>query len=760
MCLNADVVISSYRIYVTYFVTCAAGQSLKSEYQAQKMRYIIAISLLTLISVYGHISGAEMHYGDSIATDVQSGDAILHRGASGVGRAVRPHIDGSRTKYYDSINDLTGGEVKEVIVYGERNPFKEVIPSQTLTGEILEGLNSHSVADAVRYFSGVQLKDYGGVGGVKTLDIRSMGTNHLGVFYDGIQLGNAQNGQIDLGKFSLDNIESISLYNGQKSNIFQGARDFGSAGTIYITTRRPRFKDGRSTNLNITYRTGSFGLQNPSFRIEQRLSDAVTAAINAEFIYANGRYKFRYRRKMPDGTLAWDTTSTRRNGDIRSYRIEGTIYGNYRLSHWYLKMYFYDSERGIPGAIVNNVWKNSQRQWDRNFFTQGCWQHRFSDSFESRINAKYARDYMHYLNPDTTLMYINNKFYQDEVYVSSANCLNILPGWDADLSVDYQWNHLKSTLVNFSYPQRHTLMAALATSWRYGPLRAQASVLYTYVHDLSHAINNGIDKGVRTKNLSRFTPAVFVSYKPWQSEDLTFRAFYKRVFRMPTFNDLYYTDVGNVELRPEYATQYNVGSTWSRGFSSSVFRYMQISTDAYHNRISDKIIAVPKGTGQYRWMMMNIGRVRIYGIDVSGQAEIGLPADILLNIRLNYTYQRALDYSTPEDNIPPAGTYKGQIAYIPRHSGSVIGELRWRNLQLNYSFIYVGERYHNSSNIPANYELPWYTHDIAASYKFHLGRTQWKATLEVNNLFNQQYEVISNYPMPGRNYKVIIQFDI
>ena len=139
--------------------------------------------------------------------------------------------------------------IQNVIIYGRR-PYEDVIPAQELTGKQLEGLNSHSVADAVRYFAGVQLKDYGGVGGLKTVDIRSMGTNHMGVFYDGIQIGNAQNGQVDLGKFSLDNIEAISLYNGQRSNIFQSAKDFGSAGTIYLRTRRPKFSNGKRDNLN------------------------------------------------------------------------------------------------------------------------------------------------------------------------------------------------------------------------------------------------------------------------------------------------------------------------------------------------------------------------------------------------------------------------------------------------------------------------------------------------------------------------------
>lgn len=60
--------------------------------------------------------------------------------------------------------------------------FREVIPSQKLSGKELQKLNSHSVADALRYFSGVQLKDYGGVGGIKTVNIRSMGTNHMGYF--------------------------------------------------------------------------------------------------------------------------------------------------------------------------------------------------------------------------------------------------------------------------------------------------------------------------------------------------------------------------------------------------------------------------------------------------------------------------------------------------------------------------------------------------------------------------------------------------
>ena len=133
---------------------------------------------------------------------------------------------------------------------------------------------------------------------------------------------------------------------------------------------------------------------------------------------------------------------------------------------------------------------------------------------------------------------------------------------------------------------------------------------------------------------------------------------------------------------------------------------------------------------------------------------------LMLHVRGTYTLQDARDYSDPADNADAAGTYKGQIAYIPRHSFSITGDASWRLLKLNYSFIYVGERWDNSSNIPENYVQPWYTHDLSLTCRLPLRKHSASATLEVNNLFDQQYEVIRNYPMPGRNFRLILRFEI
>ncbi|MBQ1798207.1 MAG: TonB-dependent receptor [Muribaculaceae bacterium] len=658
----------------------------------------------------------------------------------------------AQTSRLDSMQYL-----QNVTVYGVK-PYAEVIPAQTLSGAKLEALSSHSVADAIRYFAGVQIKDYGGVGGLKTVDVRSMGSNHMGVFYDGIQLGNAQNGQVDLGRFSLDNIDEVALYNGQKSEIFQSARDFGTSGSIYLRTRRPQFAKGQTDHLLVTMRTGSFGLVNPSVRWEHKFSPHVSLSLNTEGTLASGKYHFRYRKFFSDGELAWDTTAVRRNGDVQALRAEASLFGTYDGSRWMGKLYYYVSERGIPGAIVNNVWKTAQRQWDRNFFAQGSYERKCSERYELRAQAKYARDYLRYLNPDTTLMLIDNKFWQDEIYLSTAHKVTLARDWDVNLAVDYQWNYLNSTQVNFVYPTRHSLLTALATAYTWRGFKAQASLLHTHIADRYTTRNDGTVLAHHRKRLDRFTPAVFVSYRPWAAHDLSFRAYYKTAFRMPTFNDLYYTDMGNVQLRPERAMQVNVGAQYQlfteRGFVASA----RLTADAYYNRITDKIVAIPTGSGQYRWMMMNIGEVRIRGIDLTAAVALRLPADIIAEFTLSYTHQHAQDYSDPTDR-GEAGSYHGQIAYVPWHNGSVATHLKWRDLDVNHSFIYVGERYHNSSNIPANYEQPWYTHDLSASYRFALRGTRYiKVTAEANNLFNQQYEVILNYPMPGRNYRVGVAF--
>ena len=653
--------------------------------------------------------------------------------------------------------------IDEVEVTARRNDRESIIPAQRLEGEQLQQLEVQSVADALRYFSGIQIKDYGGVGGIKTVDIRSMGSHHLGVFYDGIEIGNAQNGTVDLGKFSMENIEQLSLYNGQKCEMLQPAKDYGSAGTLYIRTRRPKFAEGRNFHLSATMKAGTFGLANPSLLYEQKITDNIHLSANAEYTYATGRYHFRIHKKTPDGQVAWDTTGIRQNGDVQAFRAEAGLFGYLPMGKWHVKGYYYQSNKGIPRAIVRNLWTSEQRQWDRNAFVQAGFQNAWDlpsrtngGNLALLLNAKYSNDYMRYLNPDTTLMYVDNRFWQQEVYLSAALRYAVFSWWDLSLSADYQWNTLDATMANFVQPSRHTGLTALATSFHYRWLRADASVLGTFVKDGIHRPTAEISKAA--ERFQRFTPAAFLSVQPWLKEQFFLRAFYKRTFRLPTFNDLYYTDMGNIALKPEDATQYDGGAEYSKEFRVDRVNlhglHLHLKADGYFNKIDNKIIAVPKGNSQYRWMMMNIGKVEVRGVDVNAGLRFRFAHDVILSMQGTYTFQKAQDMTDPSDLV----CYGGQISYIPWHSCSAIANIAWNGFAIHYAFIYVGERYHNSANILANYEQPWYTHDLSLSKLWDLPLGKLSTAVEINNLLNQQYNVILNYPMPGINGKLVIKY--
>ncbi|CAM3256185.1 TonB-dependent receptor [Empedobacter stercoris] len=621
---------------------------------------------------------------------------------------------------------------------------KTVVPVQELKGEQLQALNSHSVADAVRFFSGVQIKDYGGVGGFKTIDVRGMGTQHVGVFYDGIQLGNAQNGIVDLGKFSLDDMEVISLYNGQKSNIFQSAKDYASASAIYLETKKPIFRDNKSTNITLRYKLGSIQLINPSTRIEQKISDRLSAVLSAEYIKSNGEYKFRYRRNKLDGTKAYDTVATRKDGQIEAKRLELGLLGKGNQSNWNVKGYLYNSDRGLPAAIVRGRFGARGQTWiDRNYFVQGKYEKRIK-SFQTKLLAKFAYDYTHYIDTVSTIK-INNEYTQREVYFSWANLYSITDKWDVNVSTDYQFNNLDADLVNFSYPTRHTNLVAIASTYQVGQLTLQASLLGTFVKESVEMNTSAPDKNV-------WTPTIIANYKPFSNQDFNVRAYYKRIFRMPTLNDLYYTDIGYSNLKPEYTEQYNLGFTYSKN-SSSFIKNFTIQADGFYNEVKDKIIA--GFNGRFRATMMNLGFVKIRGLDVKLRSSFDI-GQVEFSPMLTYSFMKAQDFTNPEDTY-----YKDLIPYAPEHSGSFVLSAKYNTWNFNYSFIYVGERWDiNQDNIKYNRLNPWFTNDLGIHKSFKLNNISFKTSFELNNIMNQQYDIVLNYPMPGRQFKLILSANL
>ena len=393
---------------------------------------------------------------------------------------------------------------------------------------------------------------------------------------------------------------------------------------------------------------------------------------------------------------------------------------------------------------------HQDRQWDDNFFVQGSLQKDFTKWYSLLLNGKYAYDYLRYLSDprlDVTTMYVDNRYRQQEAYFSAAHRFKPFKWWELSLATDFQWNSLDADMRDFVYPMRWSAYGAAATAFEFGGFKLSASLLYIFVHDVLRSGSGRVDD---RHNLS---PSVIASWKPFRNTDLEFRAFYKKSYRMPTFNDLYYTFTGVSWLEPEETTQYDFGTTWSLIRRSGWFRGVDVQGDFYFNQVDNKIVAMPT-SNQFRWTMMNLGYVEILGTDIAAQGYFRLgPVDV--SPRVSYTFQRARDLSDPASEW-----YGGQVPYIPLHSCSVTVGAALRSWSLNYSFIYTGERYESVANIPENYSQPWYTHDVSLTKSFEFSGWELRATLLVNNILNQQYEVVQCYPMPGTNFMIKVNFII
>jgi len=634
-----------------------------------------------------------------------------------------------------------------ISIYGLKNSREigSTVPLQVLSAGELKRLNSLTVADATRFLSGVQLKDYGGIGGLKTIDVRSMGSNHTQVFLDGVVIGNAQNGQVDLGKYSLENIAEIELYNGDRPILLQPAKAYASASSMYLSSLMPQFADGKSTNIRLGYKNGSFGLLNPSLLFQKKLNHDVNATLSAEYIKANGRYKFR----LTDPN--YDTIAVRENADIEALRAEFMLNGKLANGDWRTHLYTYFSDRGLPNAVVGNRLNptapdKGERQEDRNIFLQSSYTKRYK-YYSFILNGKYAHDYTYYKNPNILKLEgpLENNYYQQEVYLSFANELFITPIWSVSLSGDWQWNKLNADLDDFAYPTRTTTLVAAATQLKTNRLTFQSSILATFLQDKTKFFASAGNK-------QEITPAASISWQPFAYPDFHLRAFYKNIFRMPTFNDLYYTAIGNTLLDPEYTNQFDLGLTFSKSYKGWL-KYVSMQTDVYYNNVKDKIVATP-ADNQFRWIMYNLDRVEVKGLDLILRSGWSPYKDLHVIVGLNYTYQEALNKTT-DNNGQEAFNRGEQIPYVPLHSGSVIVQTEIKNYFLNYSFIYTGERYSQAANRPENYLQPWYTHDLSIGKEIvSLKPYSIKISFEANNVLNQPYEVIRNFPMPGRNYRV------
>lgn len=609
-------------------------------------------------------------------------------------------------------------------------------PLQILNTEQINALSGNSVAEAVKIFSGVSLRDYGGTGGLKTVMIRSLGANHTGVFIDGMPVTDIASGQIDLGKLPLEGLEEISLSIGNSGTQPLPARSFASAGIINLRSIQPDFEQ-QKMHGNFKLKAGSFGLINPSLNISHKTGEKSWIDLTASMLKSKGDYPY-----IVDNGIAGSLTLNRSNSDITALAAHARYF--IRLSDssdLQAKIRVYDSDRGLPGAVVFYNPQSAQRLSNKDLVIN--LQHQYKGSKVSRLTStgwsgawlRYVDPY--YLGQEKPL---ENRYLQNEFYASHA--LGINPGkyLSTSTAADVLINTFSSNLYNNLNPLRFSLLVSGSISYKREITETSAGFLYSLIRDKN-------DSGYK-EDLSKFTPFASISLRLLKEPSLRFRLMYKQSFRMPTFNDLYYNLIGNLNLKPEDVQQLNAG------FLFALVRSNRFSingrTDFFFNEVNNKIIAVPT-QNLFVWSMRNIGKVQTKGMELQLDQHAQITKNLILDLSVNYTYQQAQDISD-KSSI----TYNQQIPYIPLETFSGVASVQYHAFTLHYTLIFNGFRYIAAENTWGNMLPGWWVSDVGLSWEGKTKKSGYLIKAEAINLFNEQYTVIKSFPMPGRSFSLTI----
>lgn len=593
-------------------------------------------------------------------------------------------------------------------------------------------------ADALHRLPGITLRDYGGAGGMKTVSVRGFGAKHTGVSYDGVMLSECQSGEIDLSRYSLDNVDHLSLVIGDNDDIFIPARQATTPAVLHIETLQLPSADMKP-HLTTQLKAGSFGYVSPFVRYEQNVSPCFAFSLVGEYTYAENDYPYTIQNVTQ--TVSDRRTNSRMNTGHAELNLSYSPNATNLLT---AKFYYYDNDRQLPGQVRYYTNISGETLHDRNFFAQLHYQTRWNDCWSLKAAGKLNWTESVYKDKLMAGGVNDASYWQREGYATAALLYVPTERWAFDYSADYAFNNLNGTSWRtvVGRPYRHTVLQTLTAKYRFRRLTVLGRLLYSLYLNSSH-------EGPSARNMRRLSPSLSLSYKLLERHDLYLRASYKNIFRAPTFNESYYYHYGSTDLKPESTQQLNLGVTYAARPAEGT--ELTLTLDGYLNHVSDMIVAVPYN--MFVWTCINVSKVRIYGADATLKGQWQAAPHHRLQLAVNYSYQRAENRTNPESPY-----YNHQIAYIPRHTGSVA--VSWENPWANISLHGVGmsSRWPNNNHYEGTMVAGYTDCGITLWRHFHWGRSRLEARFDLKNLFDKQYEIVARYPMPGRSYAVTLNF--
>ena len=559
--------------------------------------------------------------------------------------------------------------------------------------DTISSRNTISLSEALMRTPTLQVNDNGGMSGLKTVSLRGMGSSHTAIYIDGLKAGNVQSGQNDLGMYDIGDSQIIIDY---------------AQNSISINTLRPTF-DKLPVAGHIRMHGGSFGTYLPSARIDFRLSESISLRTRASGVFSRGDFPYTYIGN--DGT---PTRLSRSNNDIARIRGGLDLLGLMKLGSYHVKAGCNFSDRGTPGSTS---WPSTDRQKDMNAYLQGTVTTRFSDLYTLRLSTKGSYDDIEYLSE-----WGDSRYGQTEIQLNTAHELRLKQWWKLSIAADFCWDALESDVYD---GRRVTSFGAVASTFRFGRLSADIALEYNMAYDMGGRLRDAV------------SPSANIRFGI--IDGLTFSALARRMYRIPTFNELFYPGYGNPELKPEDAWTGSISADFNRSLASGW--KITSGLTGFCVDLSQKIISAPTETDPSIWLPYNIGKVRSAGIDAKAGTSYSSNG-------WDWGLDASYSWLSSTDLTPDSYSYGTQVAYTARHSLTLGTDLSWKGWSLQ-AFWRLKSGYCGSAG-----EMPgWNILDMGLSKEIHIRRVgTFRLSASAKNITDTRYETVSGYPMYGRSF--------
>lgn len=617
-------------------------------------------------------------------------------------------------------------EIEELIIIGKSVDSTRIY---RLDEKRINAKNATDIGELVRLLPGVQVMSYGGIGGLKTANFRSLGAGQTSVVYDYQAQATTQSGATDLGLIPADFISEITVIQQASTDVFLPIKSKLS-GSILAIQSKHQASNYRKSGL-IGFQIGSFGLIEGFGMVQKRWSK-LTMSLSGKSRFYNGSFPFEY---VNGNTLV---TAKRKNNQVIDHYGQFSCNYNPSKKHSFtLGISGNNYNKQLAGAVI--FYNDNAQQFLNGNQLDVLIRHLFTrEKIQVKTQINHHRNALIYLDSNYLNVsgFLRNEFHAQQIDGESQLKVFINDKTNCLLGTSIRAERLFSDNLS-KQPVRVVSESLIGlTNNRFGVLNAQIGLLTVQ--------DNFSSKNETTQHV---LPSI-----DWliRAQKIVIGITFRQSLRLPTFSEMYYQQIGNSQLMPEKGSQFSMRFLHNYKRKKMI---LQTIIQPFYARVSNKINAIPS-KNLFIWSIQNIGQTRAFGTEISEQFSVSVRKGIV-GIAANYTFQYCVDITDKN-----SATFNNVISYSPIHSGGV---------ELNYSkkmwrfftqFNYQGKRFALNENIPANELAAFSTIDIGGSVQLNMNQQSLCIRMTINNITNQYYNYINFFVMPGIHFNLKLSYEI